>query len=97
MFTPSIASQVLMTVPNDRVFVATDLIVSWAGGSVFTVELSDGATTKFSLRVLLSEGQYHPFNFNSGIAFASGSDVIIANPSGWTGQVFISGYTTTCF
>ena len=86
-----------MTVPNDRVFVATDLIVSWAGGSVFTVELSDGATTKFSLRVLLSEGQYHPFNFNSGIAFASGSDVIIANPSGWTGQVFISGYTTTCF
>jgi hypothetical protein len=97
-FTPSVASVTFIDdVPADSVFIVTDLIVSWNGGSVFRVDLLEDSSTKFSIQVLLAEGQYHPFSFNSGVSFASSSDVIISNPSGWNGNVFISGYLTSCF
>ena len=90
--TTGTAEQMILSVPSDKVFVLTDLIVSFSYGlhKFFLTEDRDGVQST-KLYVHYSDAGVNPLSLRSGITFAPGASIVIKTIEG-AGKVMISGY-----
>ena len=95
----------VIIVPTDSIFVLTDIVIGHNGGDSAVINISENQTTKFEMNIVFHDtSPYNPrpnmysksFHFNSGVPFASGSNVVVDNKT-TSLKVLISGYLTTCF
>jgi hypothetical protein len=85
----------ILNVPDNKVFVLTDMLAMNLSGFNVIAHISDGTEEKMVLRFFVDAKNVFSLKLNSGIPFNPSTAVIVETEAGSNAEFLISGYLTT--